>query len=419
MRHRSRTLTGIEFFLHYRMAPNFRTKNFHTFHNYTGTTKRKFLLEFLILGTGWVWRQMYELLTYFKPQSLFSTTFIPYTGSIYGHTVYVELLGSWIFGDLLLTRSLFSNFEYRMERNPCLQPKWGLFNLAIFMWFTKLPNLSHRQIYHVYGRFWLHETQSTGCSEGCSLSINQYAIVWYPACYKPSLVLHLAIVHTNSSFKALLYALHLFIIYIIGDILLYGHMVCRYIYENLLSLKIRPFYESFVAAAKIWNHTVILPYLNIRDFSWLIDVYYFLVHYSTRDLQRRLGLLITMYLIVAFCFQSESIVLEEKRRVMVYLHESTQDEVMLSVTSKWVGLIMWSILMIQLVQRCKRALITNHLERFYVEFINLLKNDKIKGKDFEQHVLAYIVYGKTFEGETFMFRVENGYLLEIFCGSML
>ena len=75
--------------------------------------------------------------------------------------------------------------------------------------------------------------------------------------------------------------------------------------------------------------------------------------------------------------------------------------------------------MIQLVQRCKRALITNHLERFYVEFINLLKNDKIKGKDFEQHVLAYIVYGKTFEGETFMFRVENSSLLEIFCGSML
>ena len=29
------------------------------------------------------------------------------------------------------------------------------------------------------------------------------------------------------------------------------------------------------------------------------------------------------------------------------------------------------------------------------------------------------VYGKTFEGKTFMLRVEIGYSLEIFCGSML
>ena len=31
-----------------------------------------------------------------------------------------------------LARFLFGDFEYCMERNPCLQPKWRTFNLAIF-----------------------------------------------------------------------------------------------------------------------------------------------------------------------------------------------------------------------------------------------------------------------------------------------
>ena len=31
-----------------------------------------------------------------------------------------------------LARFLFGGFEYCMERNPCLQPKWHTFNLAIF-----------------------------------------------------------------------------------------------------------------------------------------------------------------------------------------------------------------------------------------------------------------------------------------------
>lgn len=35
---------------------------------------------------------------------------------------------------------------------------------------------------------------------------------------------------------------------------------------------------------------------------------------------------------------------------------------------------------IQLARCCERVLITNYLERFYVEFLNLLKNDKIEGK---------------------------------------
>ena len=38
-------------------------------------------------------------------------------------------------------------------------------------------------------------------------------------------MLLLAAVHANSSFKALLYSLHLFI-YVIDDTPLYGHMVC-------------------------------------------------------------------------------------------------------------------------------------------------------------------------------------------------
>ena len=32
-----------------------------------------------------------------------------------------------------LTRILFGDFEYYMERNPCLEPKWRTFNLAIFV----------------------------------------------------------------------------------------------------------------------------------------------------------------------------------------------------------------------------------------------------------------------------------------------
>ena len=43
-------------------------------------------------------------------------------------------LNIWRFTlEMQLARFLFGDFEYCMERNPCLQPKWCTFNLAIFM----------------------------------------------------------------------------------------------------------------------------------------------------------------------------------------------------------------------------------------------------------------------------------------------
>ena len=72
------------------------------------------------------------------------------------HMYMVELLASRIFGNLLknaVGEILFGIFEYCMERNQCLQPKWYTFNLAI-QYLRDSPNrqikTTTKYVYHVY-----------------------------------------------------------------------------------------------------------------------------------------------------------------------------------------------------------------------------------------------------------------------------
>ena len=59
---------------------------------------------------------------------------------VYTHMYHIKIMWNYwkvkylaIHFKMQLVRFLIGGFEYCMERNPCLQPKWHTFNLAIFM----------------------------------------------------------------------------------------------------------------------------------------------------------------------------------------------------------------------------------------------------------------------------------------------